>query len=84
MDQVIDHATVLALQADVRRDHAIAGWVVQRNQPKPGMFTARLVATMPTSYVLTADTLVKIHGQLPPGPVRSDRQPAEPLDLVEI
>jgi hypothetical protein len=35
-------------------------------------------------YVLQADSLAEIHAQLPPGLVRSERQPAEPPDLVEI
>ncbi len=84
MDQVVNATAARALLADVSRTHVVAGWVVMRDQPQPGAFIARLVTDTPTSYVLTADTLAGIHDQLPPGLVRSDRQPAEPPDLVEI
>jgi len=83
-DQVIDRTTAQALQADARRDRLLVGWVVVRDQPGPGQFIARLVAEAPTVYVLQADTLAELHAQLPPGVERSDRQIADPPDLVEI
>jgi hypothetical protein len=46
-------------------DHAVAGWVVMRDQPKPRSFIARLVTDAPTSYVLWADNLAGIQAQLP-------------------
>ncbi len=76
MDQVVNATAARALLADVCRNHAVAGWVVMRDQPQPGAFTARLVTSAPTPYVLTADSLAGIHDQLPPGLVRSDRQPS--------
>jgi hypothetical protein len=46
--------------------------------------TARLVTTNGRSpYVMVADTLGDIHAALPPGLERSDRQPAEPPEVVE-
>ena len=83
-DQIIDAVTAQALHADTCRDHPIVGWVVMRDQPEPDTYIARLVTDAPTSYVLRADSLAEIHAQLPSGLVRSERQPAEPPDLVEI
>jgi hypothetical protein len=83
-DQLIDRATAEGLQADARRDRLLVGWVVVRDQPGPGQFTARLVTEAPTVYVLRADTLAELHARLPPGVERSDRRRADPPDLVEI
>ena len=83
-DQIIDAVTAQALHADACRDHPVVGWVVMRDQPEPGAFIARLVTGVPTPYVLRTDSLAEIHTQLPPGLVRSERQPAEPPDLAEI
>jgi hypothetical protein len=73
-----------ALYVDACREHALAGWVVIRDQPEPGAFVARLVTDAPIPYILRADTLAGLHAQLPPGLVRSERQTGEPPDLVEI
>jgi hypothetical protein len=35
-------------------------------------------------YLMLADTLAGIQGMLPPGLVRSERQPADPPEMVEI
>jgi hypothetical protein len=83
-NQIIDTVTARALHADACRNHPVAGWVVMRDQPKPGTFIARLVTDAPTCYVLWADNLAEIHAQLPSGLVRLERRPAEPPDLVEI
>jgi hypothetical protein len=42
------------------------------------------VTEAPTVYVLRANTLAELHAQLPSGVERSDRQTADPPDLVEI
>ena len=83
-DQVVDKATAEALSADVRRDHALAAWVVMRDQPEPGAYTARLVTSGPTPYVLIGATLEELRTQLPQGLTHSERQPADPPDLVEV
>ena len=83
-DQVIDTKTAAALSTDVRRNHPLAAWIVVRDQPQPGTFTARLMATAPTSYVLVGITLEGLRAQLPQGLTYSERQPADPPDLVEI
>jgi len=58
---------------------ALVGWFVMRDLPAyPGKFVARLVTGTPTPHLLLADTLTVIYGQLPPGLVRSNRQPADP------
>jgi hypothetical protein len=59
-DQVINRATARGLQADARRNRLLVGWVVVRDQPRPGQFIARLVTNGPTRYVLQADTLVEL------------------------
>ena len=56
-NQIIDAVTAQALYADACHDHALAGWVVIRDQPEPGAFVARLVTDAPTPYILRADTL---------------------------
>jgi hypothetical protein len=83
-DQIIDAEAAQSLSADVRRDHALAAWIIVRDQPRPGTFTARLVTSAPTPYVLVADTLEALRAQLPPGLGHSEWQPADPPDLVEI
>ena len=84
-DQVIDAAAAQSLTADVRRDHTLAAWIVVRDQPRPGAFTARLVTDVgPTSYVLQADTLEELRAQLPAALTHSERQPVDPSDLQEI
>jgi hypothetical protein len=83
-DQVVDRDAAGSFSADARRDRGLAGWVVVRDQPQPGAFTARLVTDGPTPYVLVADTLAALRAQLPTGLARSDRQPGDPPDLVEV
>ena len=83
-DQLITAEAAQSLTADVRRDHGLVGWIVIRDQPRPDAFTARLVTDTPTPYVLQAETLEHLRALLPPGLVRSDRQPWEPPDLQEI
>ena len=84
-DQVIDAAMVRGLHADACRSHALVGWVVMQDPPEyPDRVVARLVTEVPTPYVLVADTLAEIHAQLPPYLARAERQPADPLEVVEI
>ena len=84
-DQIIDPATARSLQADVDRTHALSGWIVMRDPPDyPGRFSARLTTDRQTPYVLLADTLGELQAMLPPGLIRSDRQPGEPPEVVEI
>ena len=45
---------------------------------------ARLVTDLPSSYVLLSNTLAELQAQLPPGLVRTDRQPGDPPEVVEI
>jgi hypothetical protein len=61
------------------------GWVVMQDAPEyPDKFIARLVTDAPSPYLLIADTLAEIHGQLPPHLVRKERQPVDPPEVVEI
>jgi hypothetical protein len=83
-DQVVDTETAQALTTDVCRDHGLVGWVVVRDQPSPGAFTARLAAGAPTTYVVQAETLADLQAALPAGLERSERQPNDPPDLVEV
>jgi len=85
LDQIIDAVMARAIQADAVRAHPLAAWVIARDQiDYPGQLVARLVTDAPTAYVLLADTQAGLHVQLPPGLVRTERQPAEPREVVEI
>ena len=60
-------------------------WVISEDEPDhPGVLVARLIIEAATPYVLTAATLPELRGKLPPGLVRSKRQPADPKDVVEV
>lgn len=45
---------------------------------------ARLVTDAPTRYVVVGHSLPEVTAQLPPGLTRSDRQPADPPEVVEM
>ena len=84
-DEVIDATLVKGIHADAKRRHALFGWVVMKDPPNyPGRFTARLVTNAQTPYVLVADTLAEIHAALPAKLIRSERQPADLPEVVEI
>jgi hypothetical protein len=84
-DQIIDAAMAQSIQADAERTHPLLAWIVMRDEEAyPGEFLARLVTDGVTPYVLLADTLGGLHAQLPPGLERSDRQPADPPEVVEV
>jgi hypothetical protein len=60
-------------------------WIVMDDVPEYlGAVVARLVTDAPTPYILIAQTLAEIHANLPSGLVRSERQPSDPLEVVEI
>jgi hypothetical protein len=84
-DQIIDAAMARALHADACRKQALVAWVVMWDAPGyPDRFTARLATDGPSPYLLLAETLGGIQAQLPPGLVRSERQPVDPPEVVEI
>jgi hypothetical protein len=60
-------------------------WVISEDEPDhPGVLVARLITEVATSYVLTAATLPELRAKLPGGLERSDRQRADPEDVVEV
>ena len=84
-DQIIDAVMARGLHADACRVHALVGWVVLQDTPEyPDKFIARLVTDAPSPYLLIADTLAEIHGQLPSHLVRKERQPVDLPEVVEI
>jgi hypothetical protein len=84
-DQIIDAVAARKLHTEARRIYPLVGWVVMNDPPDhPGKFIARLVIGIPSGYLLVADTLAGVQAQLPPGLVRSDRQPVDPPEVVEI
>ena len=84
-DKIIDAAAAHNLQAYAARTYRLSGWIVMQEQRDyPGKIIARLSAGTPTPYVLVADTLAELQAQLPAGLVRSDRQPADPPEVLEI
>jgi hypothetical protein len=83
-DQIIDAVMARSIQTDAVRTHPLAAWVIVRDQiDYPSDLVARLVTDQLTPYVLLADTLAGLHAQLPPGLVRSERQPSDPPEIVE-
>ena len=84
-DQLIDPTLARALHADACRTHAAVAWVVLWDLPAyPERFAARLATSTASPYLLLANTLAGIRKMLPPGLVRSERQPADPPEVVEI
>jgi hypothetical protein len=84
-DQIVDAVMARALHADACRGHPLTGWVVMRDPPEyPDKFTARLVSGTASPYVLVAHALAEVQEQLPPGLVRSERQPVDPPEVVEV
>jgi hypothetical protein len=57
---------------------------MQDDTAYPGKFVGRLVTDALIPYVLLADTLGELHAQLHPGLYRSDHQPSDPPEVVEI
>ena len=68
----------------MRHAHPLAAWVIVRDQPGPDAFTAGLVISLPTLYVLVGATLEELREPLPSRLTHSERQPADPPDLVEV
>jgi hypothetical protein len=84
-DQIIDTLMARSIHADAARTHPLVGWIVMRDQPDyPDEMIARLVTDGPTPYVLRGHTLAEVQAQLPPGLGRTERQPSDPPDVVEI
>jgi len=84
-DRIIDAARARSLHAHALRIDPLAGWIVMRDPPAyPAKIVARLVISTPSSYVLVAGTLAEIHAMLPCGLVRSDRQPVDPPEVLEV
>jgi hypothetical protein len=84
-DQIIDAEMARGLHVDACRAHPLVGWLVTKDPSDyPGKVTARLVTDLPSPYLLVADTLAQIHAALPPNLVRTDRQPVDPPEVVEI
>jgi hypothetical protein len=67
------------------RTHPLAAWIVTRDEAAyPGEFVARLMTSGPTPYVMLADTLAGLQAQLPTGLTRTDCQPPDPPEVVEV
>lgn len=83
--QIVDAVMARAIQSDATRSHPLFAWIVLRGLPEyPGAFVARLAADTSTPYILVGHTLAEVHASLPQGLERSDRQPSDPPDVVEV
>jgi hypothetical protein len=61
------------------------GWVVRRDpRAYPDAFVARLISAIPTPYGLLADRLDGLQAPRPVGFVRTECQPVNPPEVVEI
>jgi hypothetical protein len=84
-DQIIDAAAAQGLHTYATRIYPQVGWIVMRDQAEySNKFVARLTNNTPTPYILLADSIAALHAQLPPGLVRSERQPVDPPEVVEM
>jgi hypothetical protein len=84
-DQIIDAVIARAIHADAVRPHPLVGWIVMWDQPDyPDEMIARLVTDGPTSYILLGHMLAEVQVQLPPDLQRSERQPSDPPEVVEV
>jgi hypothetical protein len=84
-DQIIDALMACAIHAIAAQTHPLVGWIVMQNQPDyPDEMIGRLVADTPTPYVLRGHKLAEVQAQLPPGLERSERQPSDPPEVVEV
>jgi hypothetical protein len=63
----------------------LLAWVVKHDLPNtPAKYIARLATKHPTIYVMAADMLAELQAMLLPGLERSQREPADPLDVVNV
>jgi hypothetical protein len=84
-DQIIDALMARSIHADAARTRPLVGWIEMRDQPDyPAEIIARPVTDAPTAYVLRGHTLAEVQAKLPPGLERTERQPADPPEAVEI
>jgi hypothetical protein len=84
-DEIItpEMAGVLHQRALELSDMAV--WVISEDEPgHPGVLVARLVTDRATSYVLTATSLPALRAQLPADLERSERQPGDPEEVLEV
>jgi hypothetical protein len=81
--QIVDTVTAQSLQDDLAQ--SLFAWIVMRDLSEyPRLFVARLVADTPTPFAVLGQTLDELRAQLPPGLERVDRQPADPMNVVEV
>jgi hypothetical protein len=65
------------------RAHPLFAWIIMRDLPEyPGALVAR--PDTPTGYILLGHTLAEVHAQLPPDLERSERQPTDPAEVLEV
>jgi hypothetical protein len=83
-DQIVDADMAEAVQRDAARKGDLLAWIVTANPAEhEGRVVARLVTTKPTPYVLVADNLDDLRESLPRGLQRDDRQPSDPVNVIE-
>jgi hypothetical protein len=84
-DEIVTPEMAVALHQRALERGDMAVWVISEDDPDhPGVLVARLITDGATPYVLTAATLPELRAMLPPGLERSDRQPADPEDVLEL
>jgi hypothetical protein len=83
--EIIDAVMARAIQEDAVRKHPLFAWIVMQDLPGyPGVLAARFVIDAPTPYVLLGHTLAEVQAQLPSGLERTERQPSDPPEVVEV
>ena len=84
-DEIINADLASGLHADACRKNALVGWVVMHDPPEyPDRFVARLLTDAPTPYILISNSLAELQGKMPGRLKRSQRQPVDPPEVVEV
>lgn len=84
-DEIITPEMAAKLHAEATERRDLPAWIVFRDEPDyPGKVIARFAIDTPRTFVLVADTLTELRAMLPPGLRVTKRQPADPLEVVEM
>jgi hypothetical protein len=83
-DEILTPEMAVALHQGALERSDLAVWVISEGEPDhPGVLVARLI-TDGAPYVLTAASLPELRAILPPGLERSERQAADPPEVIEV
>jgi hypothetical protein len=84
-DRILSAQAAQTLQAESYRERSLLTWIVM-SADDVAEVVARPMASGrgPLPYVLVAGSLAELRAMMPAGLTRSERQPADPLGVIEI